>query len=203
MSDFLLILLPGTMYLWVLFIGQGPVQEVLQDRDNHILPRILASPVTLRQFVLSKMIRCFVLCALGLILLILLSALLFGIHWGSAPILAVVIAACALSMTGLLAFIYSLARSREQANVMSPVILLVFAMVGGCMFPFENLPAFLQKAGQFTPNRWGVLALQGVAGSKPVVELLEPLAGLVGLGALGSVAAFFLFKRQLAQGRAK
>ncbi len=64
-------------------------------------------------------------------------------------------------MTGLLALIYSLARTREQANVMSSVILLVFAMVGGSMFPFENLPGFLQMAGQFTPNRWGVLALQG------------------------------------------
>ena len=29
------------------------------------------------------------------------------------------------------------------------------------MFPYENLPAFLQMLGQYTPNRWAVLALQG------------------------------------------
>jgi ABC-2 type transport system permease protein len=203
MSDFLLILLPGTMYLWVLFIGQGPMQEVLQERDNHVLSRILASPVTLPQFVLSKMLRCFVLCALGLLLLVLLTALLFGIHWGSPPVLGVVIAACALSMTGLLAFLYSLARTREQATVLPSVILLILAMAGGNMFPFENLPAFLQVVGQFTPNRWGVLALRDAAASKPMLEMLKPLAGLVALGALGCMTAFCLFRRQLAEGRRK
>lgn len=33
MSDFLLILLPGAMYFWILFIGQGPMQEVLQEEE--------------------------------------------------------------------------------------------------------------------------------------------------------------------------
>jgi len=203
MNEFLLILLPGMMYFWVLFIGQGPMQEVLQDKDNHILPRILASPVTLRQFVFSKMLRCFLLCSLALLLLVLLSALLFGMRWGNPAVLALVIAACALSMTGLLALIYSLARTREQANVMSSVVLLVLAMVGGSMFPYENLPGFLQIVGQFTPNHWGVLALRSVAGSKPLVELLQPLLGLVGLGAVGSGVAFIMFKRQLAQGQGR
>ena len=203
MNDFLLIILPGTMYFWVLFIGQGPMQEVLQDKDNHVLSRILAAPVTLHQFVLSKMLRCFLLCGMALLLLVLLTALLFGIHWGNPLVVAVVIAACALSMTGLLALIYSLARTREQANVMSSVILLVLAMVGGSMFPFESLPGFLQVVGQFTPNRWGVLALRAVAGSKPLVELFKPLLGLVSLGALGSGIAFLLFRRHLAQGRGR
>ena len=203
MNEFLLIILPGTMYFWVLFIGQGPMQEVLQDKDNHTLPRILAAPVTLPQFVLSKMLRCFLLCGLALLLLVLLSALLFGIHWGNPAAVAVVIAACAFSMTGLLALIYSLARTREQANVMSSVALLVLAMVGGSMFPYESLPGFLQAVGQFTPNHWAVLALRAVAGSKPLVELLKPLIGLVALGALGSGFAFVLFRRHLAQGQGK
>jgi ABC-type multidrug transport system permease subunit len=106
-------------------------------------------------------------------------------------------------MTGLLALVYSLARTREQANVMSSMILLVFAMVGGSMFPYESLPGFLQMVGQFTPNRWGVLALRAVAGSKPLVELLKPLVGLVALGALGSGFAFVLFRRHLTQGNGR
>jgi hypothetical protein len=71
------------------------------------------------------------------------------------------------------------------------------------LFPFENLPGFLQMAGQCTPNRWGVLALRAVAGSKPMVELVKPLIGLVSLGLLGSGMAFLLFRRQLAQGQGR
>ena len=203
MSDFLLILLPGAMYFWILFIGQGAMQEVLQEKETRVLPRILACPVTPGQYVLSKMLRCFVLCSLAAILLLVSSALLFGLKWGNPLKLAVAMAAWGVSMTGLLALIFALAHTKEQANVLSPLVLLVCAMLGGSMFPYENLPAFLQKLGQYIPNRWAVLALQGVARSKPLAELVGPLAGLVALGAGGSLLAFFLFNRRLADGGRK
>ena len=203
MSDFLMILLPGAMYFWILFIGQGPMQEVLQEKESRVLPRILACPVTPGQYVLSKMLRCFVLCSLTAILLLVSSALMFGVKWGNSFKLAATVAAWSASMTGLLALIYALARTKEQANVLSPLVLILFAMLGGSMFPYENLPAFLQKLGQFVPNRWAVLALQGVARSKPLAELVGPLAGLAVLGAVGSLLAFFLFKWRLADGGRK
>jgi len=203
MSDVLLILLPGAMYFWILFIGQWPLQEVLQEKESRILPRILSCPVTPGQYVLAKLLRCFVLCSLAAALVMASSALMFGIKWGNPLKLAVVVAAWAGSMTGLLALIFSLARTKEQANVLSPMVLLVCAMLGGSMFPYESLPAFLQALGQFTPNRWAVLALLGVARAKPLVELVAPFAGLVALGTLGNLLAFFLFQRRLAYGGGK
>ena len=200
MSAVLPFVLPGLMFFWVMFLGQGPLQEVLHEKETHILPRILASPVTITQFVLAKLARCFLLCGLVLLVLALASALLFGLRWGNPFKLAAVVAACAFAITGVLAFIYSLARTREQANVMSSVVLLILAMLGGNMFPFENLPAIMQSIGRWIPNRWGVIALQGLLRSKPMGELMLPLAGLLIAGALSSLAAFFLFRRQLAQG---
>jgi ABC-2 type transport system permease protein len=203
MSDLLLVLLPGAMYFWILFVGQGVMQEVLQEKESRVLPRILACPVTPGQYVLSKMLRCFLLCSLVTVVLLVSSALLFGVKWGNPFKLATAAAAWAGSMTGLLAMIYALVRTKEQANVLSPLVLILCAMLGGSMFPYENLPAFLQTLGQCTPNRWAVLALQGVAKAKPLAELAAPLAGLVALGALGSLVAFFLLKGRLADGGGK
>lgn len=200
MSEVLPFVLPGMMFLWVMFMGQGPFQEVLYEKESHILARLLASPATTSQFILAKMIRCFVLCGLVLLALALVTAVLFGIHWGNPFKLAGVVAACAFSITGLLALIYSLARTREQANVMSSLILLILAMLGGNMFPFENLPAMMQAIGRVIPNRWAVVALQGLLRAKPMAELLTPVAGLLAVGAFGSVAGYFLFQRQLARG---
>jgi ABC-2 type transport system permease protein len=200
MSDTLLMLLPGAMYFWVLFIGQWPLQEVLHEQDSQILPRILSCPVTPGQYVLSKLLRCFVLCSLAVILLLVASALLFGVKWGNPLKLAVVVAVWAGSMTGLLALIFSLSRTKEQANVLSPLVLLTLAMLGGSMFPYENLPHFLQVLGLYSPNRWAVLGLQAVARAKPMAEVLWPLAGLAAMGALGTLLGLFLFTRQLAAG---
>jgi ABC-type multidrug transport system permease subunit len=201
MSDILLSLLPGAMYFWVLFIGQWPLQEVLQEKESRVLPRILACPVTPGQYVLAKLLRCFVLCTLAVILLLLASALLFGIHWGNPLELAGVVAVWAGSMTGLLAIVFSVARTKEQANVFSPLVLLACAMLGGSMFPYENMPAFLQMVGSYTPNRWAVLGLQAVARAKPLADVIWPLTGLALMGAVGGALGFFLFTRQLAAGR--
>jgi ABC-2 type transport system permease protein len=200
MSDFILILLPGAMYFWVLFVGQSPFQEVQQEIESRVVPRLLACPVAPAHYILAKMLRCFVLCSLAVIVLLISSALLFGVRWGNPWKLGLVIFAWAGSMTGLLAAIYALARSREQANVLSPMVLITCAMLGGSMFPYENLPRVLQSVGQYTPNRWGVLVLQGAAHSKPLSELLVPFIGLLVLGLVGSGASFFLFRRRLMGG---
>jgi ABC-2 type transport system permease protein len=201
MSEVISMLLPGMMYFWVLFVGQGPLQEVLYEQETHTLDRILAAPVTLSQFVLSKLIRCFLLCGLIQTLLLMLSAILFGIRWGNPGLLAAAVAASAFSMTGFLGFIYSLARTKEQANVVAPIAMLVFAMVGGCMSPFEQLPASIQAVGRWTPNHWAIVILQGASRAKPAAELLLPLGLLTGFGLAGSLAAFHLFQRRLGGGR--
>lgn len=203
MNEFLLFVLPGAMYFWILFIGQVPMQEILQEKERRILPRILACPVTLGQYVCAKMLRCFVLCSLATVLLIATSALLFGVKWGPVPKLAVVVVIWSGSMTGLMALIQSLARTREQANVISPLVLMVLAMLGGSMFPYENLPRLLQLVGQYTPNRWAVLTMMGVVRSKPLAELMRPAAALLALAILGNLLAVFLFHRQLAARKPK
>lgn len=203
MSDLLLLLLPGSMYFWVLFVGQGSLQEVVQEQESRILTRVLACPVTTGQYVLSKMLRCFTLCSVVIVLLLVTSGLLFGIRWGHPLKLVPVILLWSGSMTGLLSVIFALAATREQANVLSPVVLMILAMLGGSMFPYENLPPFLRMVGQFTPNRWAVLVLQGMARSRPVAELVAPFAGLLAIALVGAALAYVLFKRRLAPGGAK
>lgn len=203
MSDIILILLPGAMYLWVLFAGQSTMQEVLFEKDTRVLPRILSCPVTPTQYILAKMLRCWLLCCVTVILLLIASALLFGIKWGNPLALALVVGIWALSMTALLAVIYSVMRTREQANAFSSVVLLLLGMMGGSMFPYDDLPKSLQMLGQFTPNRWAVLLLDGVVRAKAPADLVRPFASLLILGIAGCLLAFALFRRQLAGGARK
>jgi ABC-2 type transport system permease protein len=200
MSDIIALILPGMMYFWVMFIAQMPMQEVINEREINTLARILASSVTPGQFVLSKMIRSFLLCVLIQSLLLLITSIGFGTHWGTLPIVALVVLVSAWSMTGLLAFLFSLARTKEQAHVFSTITLLMCALVGGSMFPYEQLPGFLQMVGRFSPNHWGIIAMQKAAHLKSIGELVIPLTGLAGIGAGGCGLAYVLFKRQILKG---
>jgi ABC-2 type transport system permease protein len=199
MSEIILFILPGAMYFWLLFIGQVPMQEILRERETKVLPRLLSCPVAPGQYLLAKLMRCFVLCALALVLLLIVSGLLLGIRWGDPLRLAITVITWAASMTGFLALLFGGIRSREQANAISPFVLMCFALVGGSMFPYENLPPFLQTIGKFSPNRWAVETLLGCARAKPMSELARPFLELWGVALFGSALGIFLFRRQLNQ----
>ncbi len=199
-KDIFVFLFPGIMYFWVFFIGQGPMQEILNERDSRTLDRLLASPVSMIQFLLSKMVRCFLLCGSIQMVLLLASSFLVGVRWGDLSLLALVIAACALSVTGLLAFIYCLAKTKEQAYSSSSGIVVIFGLLGGSFFPFEDFPPLLQAIAQFVPNHWAILALHTVAYAQPGVSVVKPVAILSAIGLVGSIAACLLLRRGLAAG---
>ena len=191
---------PGIMYFWVFFLGQIPMQEILDERDAHTLQRLLAAPVTVLQFLLSKMLRCFLLCGLIQMLLLAASALLAGVWWGDPLLLLPVILAGAFSVTGLLAVIAALTKTKEQAYSLSSGVAVFCALLGGSFSSFESLPGLLKVIGQFVPNRWAILAFHSVARSQPTGNLVKPVLFLAALGLVGCVTACLLFRRQLAAG---
>ena len=56
MTDVFIYMFPGIVYFWIFFIAEDPMQEILQEKDAHTLQRLLAAPVTVSQFLLSKML---------------------------------------------------------------------------------------------------------------------------------------------------
>jgi ABC-2 type transport system permease protein len=200
MKDIYVFMFPGIMYFWVFFIGQGPMQEILTERDDHTLQRIMGSPATLPVFLLSKMVRCFLLCGMIQALLLLVSAGLFGIGWGRPLHLFAVVVVCAFSVTGVLSLLYAVAKTRDQAFALSHTVVVVSGLVGGSFFPIEDMPAMLQSFGRFAPNHWAIVALQSVAFAQPPETLIRPLVVLSAVGLVGSVAALLLLSRRLIRG---
>lgn len=200
MTDVFIYMFPGLVYFWLFFIVQDPMQEILQEKDAHTLHRLLAAPLTVSQFLLSKMLRCFALAGLIQALLFLVSAWLFDLRWGNPFLLLLVILLSAFSVTGVLGCMYGVTRTKEQANVVTRVVVILCAFVGGSFFPYDDLPGFLKMIGQFTPNRWSILATHTVAYSQPMVELVKPLTVLAAIGFCGSITALLGFRRQFTRG---
>jgi ABC-2 type transport system permease protein len=192
-------LFPGIMYFWVFFLGLIPMQEILDERDSHTLERLLAAPVGLCQFLISKMLRCFLLCALMQMLLLTASAFWAGVRWGNPFLLLPVVLAGAFAVTGLLAVVAALTKTKEQAYSLSSGLAVFCGLLGGSFFSLRNLPRPLQWIGECVPNRWAILAFESVARSQPA-GLIEPIFWLCAIGLAGSVMACLLFRRQLAAG---
>ena len=70
----------------------------------------------------------------------------------------VLIAAC----TGVISFIFALAKTRSQAQSVAPAVILGFSMLGGAMIPINNLPLFIQRMAVISPVYWGIDAMHRI-----------------------------------------
>ena len=110
---------------------------------------------------------------------------LTGMRWVGVPISSLPAAALWLAFISgglylLLVFASVHARTPQVAGTVSNLVMFPMMMVGGCFFPFESMPAWLARIGQWTPVGWGVVHFR---------EILDGPVRAAGLGAsFGAVA---------------
>lgn len=186
--------------MWVFFIAQNSLADIYNERARKTLMRLMSSPVTVTHIVFSKFLYSFVLCLLVEFVLILVTALVFGIHWGNPFWLLIAVIAINFALTGVLAFLYGISKSKAAADSLTLIFILFFGFLGGSFFPFEEMPKFFQQIGSWTINRWAVLGLQAVMQDKPLADLITQVYKLLLFGTVTMSAGMALLKRRFEKG---
>ncbi|RJP28584.1 MAG: ABC transporter permease [Candidatus Omnitrophota bacterium] len=196
MSEVIVYVFPGMMFMFLFFITQNAMMEIIIENENHTLHRILSTTVSVRQFLISKLLRCFLLGAIVMMTALVFTSIVFGMKLGNLIYMISVILACTFSVTGILAVVYGISKTKDQANALGTMIIMFCAMMGGSMVNYEALPQFMKLIGRFTPNRWGILAIQNVIRSRGFSELITPMSILFLFGAIGCTIGLLLFIRK-------
>ncbi|MBI1389374.1 MAG: ABC transporter permease subunit [bacterium] len=199
-QDIFLYMFPGTMLMWLFFIAQTSMDDINQERMRKTLMRMASAPITLSQIVISKIARSFLLCYIIEAMLVVFTTVAFGIHWGNLVMLIVVTGACNLCITGVLAVIHALMKSKNAADAIIILFIMISSFLGGAFFPYQEMPPFLRDIGYWTIIRWGILCLQGVMEGDPVTKYAQELALLFSAGAVMTGLGFYLNTRRFERG---
>ncbi|HXK95270.1 MAG: ABC transporter permease [Candidatus Omnitrophica bacterium] len=201
MNDIFNYMFPGLMMMWMIFIGQNLMADVYTESERKTLPRMLGTPVNLNQFLVSKIIRCVIVCLMAEGLLMLFTAVVFRVRWGNPFWLILVIVAANLSITGLLAVVYGLAKTKILADAITVVVGLLTAFLGGGMIPFDEMPFLMKAIGSWTFNRWSVQGLQAVMNARPLGEITIPVMKLLLFGFVTTGLGMYWMRRRFQAGR--
>src|SRR5207302_5888337 len=125
------------------------------------------------QVLLGKLIPCLAVSLAQGALLLLAGKLVFGMRWGpdrwplGEQILALlpVVISTSLAAMGLAMLIAALARTEMQVALVGAIVVLILALIGGCVLPREFMPEQTRNITLLSPQGW---ALQAYA------ELLDP-----------------------------
>ena len=83
MKEIFEVLFPGLMLMWVGFIANGVFADIFVEYKANTIARLISSGVSIWAIILSKMLRCIVVCWICELLLILFTWVVFDVRWSS------------------------------------------------------------------------------------------------------------------------
>ena len=175
---------------FVLLIPLGILKTLSEEIKLGIVPRYIVAGGSLSGFIAAKAVAAFLLCVC---LWLPLTILLFPFAKGLAFILFIIVFIAAFA---LFLFISLLAKEPAYAQVFGNILLLLFLLLGGSLYPFAILPEFLQLFSPLTIPYYltiGIAAIGFNFSLGLLLRLLLPL--LIASGAFGFASVLLLQKR--------
>lgn len=155
------------------------------ERIRGTYVRLGMAPLTRAQILGGKALACFAS-------ILLVEAMLFTIAWlvfdvrPASPLLLLAAGVCAaIAFVGFMMLVASLGRTEQAVAGVGWALFMPLAMFGGAMMPQFVMPAWMIAAGNLSPIKWTILAIEGAVwrGFSPS-EMLLPCAILLTFGAV-------------------
>jgi ABC-type Na+ efflux pump permease subunit len=188
----------GTAILMLLFSVAGIGTSILEEKENGTINRLLYSPLKSSAILYSKMFFAFFISIIQLSSMFLFAWLLFGLDLSvNIPALVLMIIATSFAVSSLGIFLAAVAKTRQQAQNLSTIIILVMSAIGGSMIPLFIMPAILQKIALLSINYWGIQGFYDLFWRVlPLKSILPKILILTGMGIVLTLASITLFKRR-------
>ena len=157
--------IPGTMVMFTLIVlmTSGAVLMVIERRAG-LLRRLASAPLSRGEVVLGKWMG---LLGLGLVQVafgLVAGTLLFDMDWGpDLAMVCLVLLTWAMLVASMTMVLGSLARTEGQAIAIGVLSANVLAALGGCWWPIEVTPGWMQSLQMFLPTGWAMDALHKLA----------------------------------------
>jgi ABC-2 type transport system permease protein len=181
---------PSMAIFFLFFTVSFGARSLLIERRQGTLRRLLASAAPPGAVIAGKALAAFVLGVTSVLVMWLATSLVFGADWGDPLAVVALTVSSVLAAIGITALVITLARTDEQADGFSSLVVFTLALLGGNFIYIAQLPDLLQRLSLLTPNGW---ALRGfvdlVADGGGIATVAGPIAVTAAFGlATGAVA---------------
>jgi ABC-2 type transport system permease protein len=170
----------GQLITWVFIPLLGISALFAYERQQGTLRRLLTTPASKATFLLGTITGQVAMALVQMLLLVAFGILVMKLNWGREPLaLLLILFTSALAAAAFGTLMGTFIKTESQANGLSIMFGMVFALMGGCWYPLELFPPAIQNAVKILPTRWamqGMLDLVLRGGSLPDVL---PEAGIL------------------------
>jgi ABC-2 type transport system permease protein len=194
-------MVPGVLALILMIITMVLTsQAIVKEKEFGTLEQLIVTPITPRQLIIGKLAPFAMISVVIITIVLAASLLLFGLAVrGSLLVLYALSLLFMLSSLGLGLFVSTIARSQQQAMMISMFFFMMPMMIlSGFVFPIESMPPLIQAVTRIFPLRYyfiiiRALFLKGVGLS----ELWRETVALAVIGVVVIAASVLRFRKRL------
>ncbi|BES64126.1 ABC transporter permease [Gottschalkiaceae bacterium SANA] len=151
----------GFLLFFTTFSIVFTMADLLQEKKQFTWNRQMISPISKKKILAGNIFYSWCLGFMQALVLIGAGGFLFDIDWKAPLAVLLVLSMYILAIAGLGMLITGFVRTLEQLSAITPVILVSFAMLGGCMWPLESVSnPILLFAANLTPHKWALQAIE-------------------------------------------
>lgn len=193
----------GTAIMMLLFSVAAIGASLLDEKQEGMLKKLLCAPIHPNHILLGKMVYANIISIFQLIIMFIYAWVVFGLdimHHIPSLVLMIIVTAYACSGFGVV--LASFAKTRQQVQGFSTLIIMIMSAIGGSMIPIPMMPAFMQKISVFSVNYWGVQGFYDIFWKRlPLTDItfLSRVFVLIGIGTLLNFIALQMFRKNILQ----
>src|SRR6185503_2210589 len=179
---------PGSMVMFTMLVllTSGAVMLVV-EREQGLLRRLASAPISRTSIVLGKWSARLALALVQLAFAMVLGSVLFRVDWGqSVPMVFAVLVAWGALNASLALLLGSLARTIGQTVGIGVLSSLLLAALGGCWWPIEITPPWMQSLALVLPSGWTMDALHKLVNFAFAPAAAVPHVAALAAGALAA-----------------
>jgi len=192
--------IPGLMVMVLfLFTTLFTSSSIVKERELGTIEQLIVTPIRSIELVVAK-VAPYVLISFFIILEVLvIGVLLFGVPInGSLALLLGLSALFLVTALGIGIFISSVAKSQQEALLMTFATVLPTIFLSGFFFPFDAMPEWLQFISHIIPARYALKIVRGIMLKGVGVEVLyEQIMAVVIFSGIIITLAATTFKKKL------
>jgi ABC-2 type transport system permease protein len=182
-------------FITILFTAQ----TIVREREQGTIEQLVVTPIRSWELIVGKMIPYIGIAFFNLTEILVLGVLFFGVPIrGSLGLLFATSFLFLLTTLGLGIFISTVAKSQQEAMLITFMLNLPGIFLSGFFFPLEAMPLPLQFLSYFIPLRYMLIILRGIVlkgvGLEPI---LSPVVALAIFGLVILVGASLRFRKSL------
>ncbi len=195
-------IMSGMMVFYVFFTGAAMAQTILQEEEAGTLPRLFTTPTPQSAILGGKLLSTLVILVVQVVVLLVVSALVFGVDWGRPEGAALAALALVVLAGSFGLFITSLLKNTRQSGIVYGGVLTMMGMIGMIGIFTAQVPgaggASFSTVALLTPQGWAVRAWQLLLDGGTLADVLGTLAVMLVLATAFFGLGLLRFRRRYA-----